>query len=92
MGLIQEEQNLREAKNKIYTFSVQNEDGTDRIEVIRTSNWEGLKPWEQLNMFKVLLLQESWSENLIKCIRILEQGQLEELYAELPGVLEEYEN
>jgi hypothetical protein len=91
MGLLKEEQNLHIAQNKIYSFSVQNEDGTDRIEVVRTSNWEGLKLWEQLNMFKVLLLQESWSENLIKCIRIVDEGDLEYLSSEVTSILEEYQ-
>lgn len=78
-------------KDKIYTFSVSNDDGSNRIEVTRTSNWEGLKPWEQVNMLKVLLLQESWSEELVRRIRVLEDGDLEELFSIYPSVLEEYQ-
>ncbi len=77
-------------KDKIYTFSVMNDDGTDRVEIVRTSNWEGLQPWQQLNMLKLLLLEESWSEKIVKTIRILEQDMLEELYPEGIDVLEEY--
>lgn len=77
-------------KDKIYTFSVSNDDGTDRVEIVRTSNWEGLQPWQQLNMLKLLLLEESWSEKIVKTIRILEQDMLEELYPEGIDVLEEY--
>lgn len=82
---------MKTLQNKLYTFSVQNEDGSERIEITRTSNWEGLSPWEQLNMFKVLLLQESWGERTVQCIRILEEYQMEDLYPEQPGVLEEYQ-
>lgn len=77
-------------KDKIYTFSVMNDDGTDRVEIVRTSNWEGLQPWQQLNMLKLLLLEESWSEKVVKTIRILEQDMFEELYPEGVDVLEEY--
>lgn len=77
-------------KDKIYTFSVMNDDGTDRVEIVRTSNWEGLQPWQQLNMLKLLLLEESWSESIVKTIRILEQDMLKELYPEGIDVLEEY--
>jgi hypothetical protein len=77
-------------KDKIYTFSVMNDDGTDRVEIVRTSNWEGLQPWQQLNMLKLLLLEESWSEKIVKTIRILEQDMFEELYPEGIDVLEEY--
>ena len=82
---------MKPLENKIYTFSVQNEDGSERIEVVRTSNWEGLQPWEQLNMFKVLLLQESWGERTVQCIRILEESEMEDLYPEQPSILEEYQ-
>lgn len=82
---------MNELKDKIYTFSVSNDDGSNRIEVTRTSGWEGLKTWEQLNMFKVLLLQESWSENLVKCIRIIDEGDLEYLSSEPTSILEEYQ-
>lgn len=78
-------------KDKIYTFSVMNDDGTDRVEIVRTSNWEGLKLSDQLNMFKTLLLQASWSEDLVRCIRILDQDDLNALYPKKPSVLEEYE-
>lgn len=81
---------MNELKDKIYTFSVSNDDGSNRIEVTRTSGWEGLKPWEQLNMFKVLLLQASWPENLVKCIRIVDEGDLEYLSSEPTSILEEY--
>lgn len=77
-------------KDKIYTFSVMNDDGTDRVEIVRTSNWEGLQPWQQLNMLKLLLLEESWSEKVVKTIRILEQDIFEELYPKGIDVLEEY--
>lgn len=77
-------------KDKIYTFSVMNDDGTDRVEIVRTSNWEGLQPWQQLNMLKLLLLEESWSENTVKAIRMLEYHMLEDLYPEGISVLEEY--
>lgn len=82
---------MRDLKNKIYTFSVKNEDGTGLIEITRNSNWEGLKLSEQLNMFKTLLLQESWGEESVRCIRILDQDDLDVLYPGKPSVLEEYE-
>jgi len=77
-------------KDKIYTFTVENDDGSNKIEIIRTSNWEGLKPWQQLNMFKILLLQQSWSEDLVKRIRELDNDELEILKKEDCPILEEY--
>lgn len=77
-------------KDKIYTFSVSNDDGSNRIEISRTSGWEGLKLWEQLNMFKMLLLAQSWTEDQVKNIRLLDDEQMEDCFPIQPGVLEVY--
>lgn len=79
-----------ERKDKIYTFSVQNEDGTNRTEITRTSNWEGLKPWEQLNMLKTLLVLQSYGENIVRSIRELDLEELEKLDMSNSDVFEEW--
>ena len=81
---------MKEYKNKIFSFSVMNEDGTDRIEITRTSNWEGLKIWEQLNMFKAFLIFQSYSEDAVRTIRDLNFEELEKLDMEDCDVFEEY--
>lgn len=81
---------MKEYKNKVFSFSVANEDGTDRIEVTRTSNWEGLKPSTQLNMFKALLIFQSYSENAVKSIRDLSIEDLEKLNMENCDIFEEW--
>lgn len=83
---------MKDFKDKIYTFSVSNDDGSDRIEVVRTSNWEGLNPSAQLNMLKTLLLLESWGENTVKLIRQLEDEDLETLNLLDCEVLEPWED
>ena len=79
-----------ERKDKLYTFSVQNEDGTNRTEITRTSNWEGLKPWEQLNMLKTLLVLQSYGENIVRSIRELDLEELEKLDMSNSDVFEEW--
>lgn len=81
---------MREHKNKIYSFSVMNEDRTDRMEITRTSNWEGLKPWEQLNMLKALLIFQSYGEGAVRTIRDLDFEQLEKLNMEDCDIFEEW--
>ena len=81
---------MKEYKNKVYSFSVMNEDGTDRMEITRTSNWEGLKIWEQLNMLKALLIFQSYSEDAVRTIRELDFEELEKLDMENCDVFEEW--
>lgn len=82
---------MREHKNKIYSFSVMNEDGSDRMEITRTSNWEGLKIWEQLNMLKALLIFQSYGESAVRTIRDLSFEELEKLNMENCDVFEEWQ-
>ena len=81
---------MKEQKDKVYTFSVSNDDGTDRIEITRYSNWEGLQPWAQLNMLKALLIFQSYSEDAVRTIRDLNFEELEKLDMEDCDVFEEW--
>lgn len=81
---------MKEYKNKIFSFSVMNEDGTDRIEITRASNWEGLKIWEQLNMFKAFLIFQSYGEDAVRSIRDLDFDELDRLEKSDCDVFEEW--
>ena len=81
---------MKDYKNKVYTFSVMNEDGTDRMEITRFSNWEGLKIWEQLNMLKALLIFQSYTDSAVRTIRDLSIEELEKLELSDCDVFEEW--
>lgn len=81
---------MKEYKNKVYTFSVMNEDGSGRIEITRDSNWEGLQPWAQLNMLKALLIFQSYTEDAVRAIRDLSFEELEKLDMKDCDVFEEW--
>lgn len=68
-----------EFANKTYTFTVTNEDTKESKSVSATTNWEGLKVWELLNLFRLFILQIGYSDSLARGIRSLTEAELEEL-------------